>query len=130
MFVLKETIKLLKQYIANNGYLEMRDKYENISITKKFWIVLNVINQNKIEIFGILTHRYLWLFHVDFVITTKCTLRCKECANFLNYYKAPYNVESNILFSSLNVIERCLDSIQRVYIIGGDHYCIRVLLIL
>ena len=64
--------------------------------------------------------------YFEVVVTTKCTLRCKYCANFIQYYKNPYDVsKEDVLLSIDNIME----SVGGWYALGfwaGSHCCIRI----
>ena len=48
---------------------------------------------------------------MDVVITERCSLKCKDCANLMQYYEKPQNSDLEILFKSLDRMMECVDQI-------------------
>ena len=62
----------------------------------------------------------LWIRSVDFMITEKCSLKCRDCSNLMQYYKSPVNFDLETLKKSF---DRFLDKVDRIgefRIIGGE----------
>ncbi|MCR4657564.1 MAG: radical SAM protein, partial [Lachnospiraceae bacterium] len=64
----------------------------------------------------------LVLNHVDVVITECCTLKCRDCANLMQYYKYPevFNIKNIMLY-----FDKLLDSIDlllEMRILGGEPF--------
>jgi sulfatase maturation enzyme AslB (radical SAM superfamily) len=72
----------------------------------------------------------LLVSNVDLVITEKCSLRCKDCSNLMQYYSKPQDININLLYDSIDRFCGLVDEIQEFRIIGGetlinkDHYLI------
>lgn len=59
---------------------------------------------------------------VEIVLTTKCTLKCKDCANLMPYYKEHLYEEKEVLLSD---IERFISAVDHIYfftLIGGEPF--------
>ena len=35
---------------------------------------------------------------IDIQVTERCSLKCKDCSNLMQYYERPQNSEINVLF--------------------------------
>ena len=60
--------------------------------------------------------------HCELVVTEKCTLRCKNCANLMQYYSSPQDAED----VELEAFDRFIESIDRLLewrILGGEPFC-------
>ena len=57
---------------------------------------------------------------VEIVITTRCSLRCKECANFIPLIKNKVDFSYEQLTSDLNSLLKKVTSIQSVLLLGGE----------
>lgn len=57
---------------------------------------------------------------LDFIITERCTLRCKDCSNLMQYYEHPKDCDINILLKSLDVFCSIIDKVLEFRIIGGE----------
>ena len=62
---------------------------------------------------------------VDLVLTTKCSLRCKECANLMQYYEKPYDVDKNSVFKAVEEFIKYVDEIEKITLIGGEPFLAR-----
>lgn len=62
----------------------------------------------------------LSLSYVEVVVTTKCTLKCKDCANLIQYYQLPYFIEIRTIKRSIERLLESVKSIARFRILGGE----------
>ena len=60
--------------------------------------------------------------NVDIVITERCSLKCKNCANLMQYYHRPENSDRDLLFKSIDKLMKCIDSLYEFRILGGDPF--------
>lgn len=60
--------------------------------------------------------------YLELVVTTKCTLKCKDCANLIPLYKNPYSIEFNVIKESILRLLENIDSIERFRILGGEPF--------
>jgi len=65
-----------------------------------------------------------WLFlrSVDLIITERCSLKCKDCANLMQYYERPRNVPMEMIEQSIDAMCAIADEIMEIRIIGGDAF--------
>lgn len=64
----------------------------------------------------------LFLRSVDLVITEKCSLKCKDCSNLMQYYDKPVDVDFSEVVSDFNKLTEHLDGIFEVRLIGGEPF--------
>lgn len=62
----------------------------------------------------------LWIRSVDLMITEKCSLRCKDCSNLMQYYKHPVNFDLEDLKFTFDRFLSKVDRIGELRIIGGE----------
>ncbi|MCL2410688.1 MAG: radical SAM protein [Treponema sp.] len=60
------------------------------------------------------------IISMEFVITTKCTLKCKDCANLLQHYEKPYNLHIEKLIRYFDKLTKVFDYIHNLTILGGE----------
>lgn len=77
--------------------------------------------------YGISGIKYLlpWHFYLDYVeisITTKCNLRCPDCANLMPLYNKPYDIDTDIIIRSIKKICECFDVCGQIRILGGEPF--------
>jgi organic radical activating enzyme len=101
-----------------NGNL--RKNHTGGTFTKDFddFAISNMVNSQK----KYLDQNHLYIRSIDFVITEKCSLKCKDCANLMQYYENPSNINTNLLFSELDGLCKLADEINELRIIGGDPF--------
>lgn len=63
-----------------------------------------------------------YLRSVDLVITEKCTLKCKDCANLMQFYEMPENYSSNDILDGIIGLSERADFIHEVRVIGGEPF--------
>ena len=59
---------------------------------------------------------------MDLVLTTKCTLRCEKCANLMQYYENPMDVDLDVIKQSITNLLHAVDGIKTVYVLGGEPF--------
>ena len=59
---------------------------------------------------------------LDVQVTERCSLKCKNCCNLMQYYERPVNIEFEQLFLSLDRFVSAVDEIDEFRIIGGDPF--------
>lgn len=78
--------------------------------------VTNMINSQQ----SLLAEDVLFIRSVDVIITERCSLKCKDCANLMQYYEKPVNIETQVLIESLDDLDALADKINEIRIIGGE----------
>ena len=64
----------------------------------------------------------LFLRSVDIVITEKCSMRCKDCSNLMQYYTSPEHHDAELLLNSLTSFFKQVDAVNEFRIIGGEPF--------
>ena len=62
----------------------------------------------------------VFLRSVDLIITEKCSLRCKDCANLMQYYERPVDIPTDELVSDIEDLVGVVDEINEIRVIGGE----------
>lgn len=60
--------------------------------------------------------------HLEVVVTEKCTLRCKDCANLMQYYNKPENISKDEIIPYLDRLIQCVDYIVELRFLGGEPF--------
>jgi len=72
------------------------------------------------------THEYyfdrdkIYMRSLDIMITTKCSLKCRNCSNLMQYYVHPQHTKHEKIFSALDVLDKHVDFISEFRVIGGE----------
>ena len=59
---------------------------------------------------------------LDFVITQRCSLKCRDCLALMQYYKSPVDFYKQDLFNELDILDEVFDGIQQLHILGGEPF--------
>lgn len=62
----------------------------------------------------------IYLHSVDVVITERCSLRCRDCANLMQYYNHPQDATCDSLFRTIDTLCSVTDTISEARVIGGE----------
>ena len=74
----------------------------------------NVANNNGLD--------ELIMGHCEIVLTERCTLRCKDCANLIQYYKKPCDLDCDSIIQSFNQFLETIDTLLELRLLGGEPF--------
>jgi glycosyltransferase involved in cell wall biosynthesis/organic radical activating enzyme len=57
---------------------------------------------------------------LEFVVTTRCNLKCRDCANLMQYYKTPSHIDTGTVLRSIDRVFQFIDFIVDVNLLGGE----------
>ena len=57
---------------------------------------------------------------LDLVLTEKCSLKCKDCSNLMQYYAKPIDEDFSQLISTLDKFMNAVDYVYEIRFIGGE----------
>lgn len=60
--------------------------------------------------------------HLELVLTERCTLRCKDCANLMQYYKHPEKLDTDTLIKEFNRFINSIDMLLELRLLGGEPF--------
>lgn len=64
----------------------------------------------------------IFLRSVDIVITERCSLKCRDCSNLMQYYEQPKNGDFDEIKSSIDSLCSIVDGINEFRVIGGEPF--------
>lgn len=59
---------------------------------------------------------------IDLIITEKCSMKCKDCSNLMQYYENPQNSDLNEMLATIDAMCERMDEIYEVRVIGGEPF--------
>jgi hypothetical protein len=59
---------------------------------------------------------------LDIVITEKCSLKCRDCSNLMQYYTHPKDADFDRLFVALDVLMESVDHVLEFRVLGGETF--------
>lgn len=116
-------IQNLKYYIisrVSNCIIENANKFYMASKLKKIGYSVQEIFFHIPTVVKILLGKYLFIYQIEMVVTTKCSLRCKDCSNLMQYYKSPYHVDIKKNLKALKNLLDNVDEIGTLTFLGGE----------
>lgn len=57
---------------------------------------------------------------LDVMVTTKCSLKCRNCSNLMQYYTDAKNTSHNEILKSIEILNNNVDYISEFRVIGGE----------
>lgn len=64
----------------------------------------------------------LFLRSLDVIITERCSLKCKDCSNLMQYYKTPKDCNYEELKKSIDKFCEVIDEINEFRVLGGEPF--------
>ena len=64
----------------------------------------------------------LFLRSVDVMITERCSLKCRDCSNLMQYYEKPVNIDRQEVLRDFDELAKNVDHIFEVRLIGGEPF--------
>ncbi len=107
---------LVTEYLSEQNYIN--DKY---TIKSKGAAVREIES-------CVLSHKYLkmpekiFLRNIDLEITEKCSMRCRDCCNLMQYYKQPKEYSVEKLVEWMDELLNYVDEIYEIRILGGEPF--------
>ncbi|MDB4264672.1 4Fe-4S cluster-binding domain-containing protein [bacterium] len=68
------------------------------------------------------TPKLLILPSIDIMITEKCSLKCKDCSNLMQYYLNPKHLDFEYTMDSLDTLMDNVDHVLELRILGGETF--------
>ena len=59
---------------------------------------------------------------IDLIITERCSMKCRDCSNLMQYYERPENADLNEMLATIDSISEKMDEIYEVRVIGGEPF--------
>lgn len=64
----------------------------------------------------------LFLQSLDVAITDKCSLRCRDCSNLMQYFESPQDAEREQLLETVDRIMQAADFVAELRVLGGEPF--------
>lgn len=64
----------------------------------------------------------IFISYLDFSITSRCTLKCRECLSLMQYYEHPTNYNIDKMYFALDFLKNNVDIIEELRILGGEPF--------
>lgn len=78
--------------------------------------------ENSMFIFLRRRSEYFIMPGVELVVTQRCNLRCRHCANLMQYYTHPRNGDESLYLEAFDHLLQAVDGIADLKILGGEAF--------
>jgi hypothetical protein len=97
---------------------QLRKNHSGGEFTKDFdiFVLQNMVNSQE----KYLDPNILFIRSVDLILTEKCSLKCVDCSNLMQYYEKPVDISLSELQKNLDELCCVADEVNEIRIIGGD----------
>ena len=110
-----DCIELLEN--ADFSKVELRSKLQPLKVQRRIVFYKNMAMKDDYITTGTLNLKSL-----DIQITERCSLKCKDCSNLMQYYTKPENTDLNVMFKSIERFLSCVSNVNEFRVIGGDPF--------
>jgi glycosyltransferase involved in cell wall biosynthesis len=69
-----------------------------------------------------LKNDYVFIRSLDVMITERCSLRCKDCSNLMQYFERPVDYDPARIGFSVDTLLQNVDEIMEARVLGGDAF--------
>lgn len=59
---------------------------------------------------------------IDLIVTERCSMKCRDCSNLMQYYERPENAELDEMLATIDSMCQMMDEIYEVRVIGGEPF--------
>lgn len=63
--------------------------------------------------------------HCEAVLTERCTLKCRDCANLMQYYRRPQHLDADELIAAFHRFLDSIDALVEMRLLGGEPFLYR-----
>lgn len=84
-----------------------------------------IIKQLELYLYTVLSRKEkskLILKSLDVVVSERCSLRCRDCANLMQFYENPQDCDIEQLFEALDCFMKSIDRIYELRVLGGEPF--------
>jgi len=108
-----------------NDFYSALELLDNFDLTKKKYLISQDYMKSRVSVYKKTHNMYfdedkVYMRSLDIMVTTRCSLKCANCSNLMQYYTKPNNTSQNDILDSLDLIEKNVDDISEYRIIGGE----------
>lgn len=95
---------------------------------KKILLLVKLFIKNSGKVFEVITDKKIAMRYVEVVVTTKCSLKCKNCSNLIQFYggkdgiKQSYDTELKNNIKSIEKLLPFINVLAELRVLGGEPF--------
>ena len=106
--MLRDAVNIDKE-IREKGDKRIHEQIRRLRLYIKYFLKIYVMNK-------------LVFPYFEIVVTTKCSLQCKDCGSIIPYYASPYNIDLFQIEEMLENLFEAVDEVRLFGVIGGETF--------
>ena len=133
IFISNNYSSSIRPNLKSHGFTNIYDCVELLNKTdfsdQKFEYTHPLKVERRIEYYKNMCHKdeyttsgVLNIKSLDVQVTERCSLKCTNCSNLMQYYERPVNEDLGKLFLALDRFIECIDKIYEFRVLGGDPF--------
>lgn len=118
----------IKENLMEGGYCNLFDMVELLKLELPKDQLSNRAlemydnRQNYINIVQSQTEGKLIFNRIQYVVSERCSLKCKDCTHLMQYYRRPQDIDISLYKDAFDRLIECVDSIAELRILGGEPF--------
>ena len=64
----------------------------------------------------------IFMRSIDILVTERCSMKCQDCSNLMQYYIKPQNIENQTIIREIEEILSKIDHLFEIRLIGGEPF--------
>jgi len=88
------------------------------------WSKTKIKQKIDLYMYSVLAHKekdkWLKVDSIDLMLTEKCSLKCKDCSNLMQFYAKPIDEDFEMVISSIDTFMNTVDFVQEIRLMGGE----------
>ena len=88
------------------------------------WSETKLKQKMDLYMYSVLAHKNkettLRIDSIDLMLTEKCSLKCKDCSNLMQFYAKPVDEDFDIVISSIDTLMDTVDYVREIRLLGGE----------
>lgn len=113
-------------YLRERGFKCILPFYfyqENATAMNRFYMARSICYRQMEEALAALDKKdALVLKSLDVIVTDRCSLRCRDCANLMQYYDSPRHEDYTEQTASLDAVMEAADYVKELRVLGGEPF--------
>ena len=123
-----QQVQDVTEQLSTLGYNEFYsglELLENYEVDKHKYSISNPYMKTRLSVYKKSHEIYFqedktYMRSIDVMITTKCSLKCRNCSNLMQYYANPKDTDHQKILSALDILSNNVDHISEFRVIGGE----------
>jgi len=110
------------EQVYNGAFLLDQADLSGIQIPMEHSNIQKPLNGYIHAIYSVHSKNNCMINALEIVVTQKCTLKCRDCSNLMQYYSKPKHCNMDVMIKSLDCIMGNIDKVMEFRLSGGEPF--------